>query len=362
MILFIFLSYLKEVLKMKKTKFLAFSSVFLLVGSIFISALKKPLKIVANDAVVDSNNQYTNNIYGDIIQWDYLSNTLISGLTSEVLQYVCNFPNFYFYHDYQDDLTYFLQFYLDEPFESQSSYILTSQIYFLDNFESNDIISKYYFMSFPFIDLGDIDQINMFAKNVVLNDIYFFSESGFRLVSLYCSQYGGMYHIGQFIESFRITYDIVYYNNADQVLSTYSYFSSDFNSLLLTDEETGIEYFCFLNSLLNVNNQYNFRGYITLSNLNVYIKMNTEYSGPPPVMYFKSVLSNEFEKPSIFEAYSDKIINTKFPTIDWSSWLIVGVGGFLSFEIIPGFSFALLLAIILAIPLVKIFLNFFAGG
>ena len=48
--------------------------------------------------------------------------------------------------------------------------------------------------------------------------------------------------------------------------------------------------------------------------------------------------------------------------IDLSSWLVDAVGGFLDFEIFPGFSISSVLAVLLSLSVVVLFLKWFAGG
>lgn len=48
--------------------------------------------------------------------------------------------------------------------------------------------------------------------------------------------------------------------------------------------------------------------------------------------------------------------------LDFTSWIATAAGGFLSFELIPGISFGVLLTFILGVAAVNFFLKFFAGG
>lgn len=60
--------------------------------------------------------------------------------------------------------------------------------------------------------------------------------------------------------------------------------------------------------------------------------------------------------------FDDGVASTSSGTVDFTSWLGTAVGGFLNFEIFPGFNMSGILLIIISFSLVMWFLKVFAGG
>lgn len=61
-------------------------------------------------------------------------------------------------------------------------------------------------------------------------------------------------------------------------------------------------------------------------------------------------------------SYREEIIIDNTPNVDFTSWLVTAVGGFLDFELFPGFSISAVLSVVLAMSVVLLFLKWLAGG
>ena len=70
------------------------------------------------------------------------------------------------------------------------------------------------------------------------------------------------------------------------------------------------------------------------------------------------MLTKFFNQPE----FERRIVINNTADADFGSWLVTAVGGFMEFEIFPGFSLTNILVIVLSLLLVFAFLRYFAGG
>lgn len=137
---------------------------------------------------------------------------------------------------------------------------------------------------------------------------------------------------------------------------------------------------------IDVDVSYDF-GYTTFSISQIYNKLNIEYGSNEYVLSrfkFQAITKNNLsEEDSLFvgiiEDYYDVenwVSNQKYIDVlddkiqklgyeferDYTSWLITAVGGFMDFEIVPGFSIGGMFSIVAMIALVAYILKMFLGG
>lgn len=137
---------------------------------------------------------------------------------------------------------------------------------------------------------------------------------------------------------------------------------------------------------IDVDVSYDF-GYTTFSISQIYNKLNIEYGSNEYVLSrfkFQAIAKNNLsEDDSLFvgiiEDYYDVenwVSNQKYVDVlddklqnlgyeferDYTSWLITAVGGFMDFEIVPGFSVGGMFSIVAMIALVAYILKMFLGG
>lgn len=349
---------------MKNKRVLALLGVFLLSANVLIPATNK-IKLNANDIDTSGINY---NTYQDVVDIDFL-NVFSTGCAAAIDDFSALYGFTGYAYERDNNLAYnsmeycylgenvsinaYLNIYQRFNFNAGSlftgdniTYYPYSTIYNLNPSTSSDYTEITFIGNDFVIPVGSV----RYLQNSILTQLFNIDTGNYS-----SNNYDFSTDFNLNIINFYMSCDINYYIQSTEQLSVYHYENNipSYNSI------GTLEAFHDMTRLVN-NLDLSLKNNLMISNFKLTIMFG--YTGSSYIRV-RSLLINTNDNPTYETLLNGLIFYVpSLEQADFSSWLVEGIGGFLSFELIPGISLTTLLAVILAIPLLIAFLKIFAGG